>query len=92
MYLAKPLHALGVVELQFDGWAHRDETAHFLWDLLFYEPWFLGLGVLITLGALHHHRRTAGSAHMERQLVGRDKLATLAVQPSPRAVVIARSP
>ena len=58
-YVTKPLHALGVVELRFDGWAQRDETAQFLWDLLFYEPWFLGLGVLVTLAALHHHRRWA---------------------------------
>jgi hypothetical protein len=41
-YVTKPLHALGVVDLQFHGWEHRNETAQFLWDLLFYEPWFLG--------------------------------------------------
>src|ERR1700754_971072 len=39
-YITKPLDALGVVELEFHGWAHRDPTAQFLWDLLFYEPWF----------------------------------------------------
>ena len=60
-YVTKPLHALGVVDLQFHGWAQRNETAQFLWDLLFYEPWFLGLGVLVTLGAQHHHRRMGGS-------------------------------
>ena len=66
-YVTKPLHLLGVVELQFPGWAERDETGQFLWDLLFYEPWFLGLGILVTLGALQHHptraaprRRRAG--------------------------------
>ena len=41
-YVTKPLHALGVVQLQFDGWATRDEAPQFAWDLLFYEPWFLG--------------------------------------------------
>ena len=37
-YVTKPLDAVGVVELQFRGWERRDQTAQFLWDLLFYEP------------------------------------------------------
>ena len=44
--MTKPLDALDVVHLRFDGWATRNQTGQFLWDLLFYEPWFLGLGVL----------------------------------------------
>jgi hypothetical protein len=90
-YVTKPLHALGVVELRFDGWAQRDETAQFLWDLLFYEPWFLGLGVLVTLGAVHHHRRTGGSARAERRLVALTVLATLALTAFSCALVAARS-
>lgn len=90
-YVTKPLHALGVVELRFDGWAQRDETAQFLWDLLFYEPWFLGLGVLVTLGALHHHRRTGGSVRAERRLVVLTTLATLALTALSCALVAARS-
>jgi hypothetical protein len=90
-YITKPLHALGVVELRFDGWAQRDETAQFLWDLLFYEPWFLGLGVLVTLGALHHHRRTGGSARAERRLVAGTVVAALALTAFSCAVVVARN-
>jgi hypothetical protein len=90
-YVTKPLHALGVVELRFDGWAQRDETAQFLWDLLFYEPWFLGLGVLVTLGAVHHHRRTGGSARAERRLIAATVAATLALTAFSCAVVVARS-
>jgi len=90
-YVTKPLHALGVVELRFDGWAQRDETAQFLWDLMFYEPWFLGLGVLVTLGAVHHHRRTGGSARAERRLVALTVLATLALTAFSCALVAARS-
>ncbi len=90
-YVTKPLHVLGVVELRFDGWAQRDETAQFLWDLLFYEPWFLGLGVLVTLGALHHHRRTGGSARAERRLVALAVLATLALTAFSLVLVAARS-
>ena len=90
-YVTKPLHALGVVELQFDGWARRDETAQFLWDMLFYEPWFLGLGVLTTLGALHHHRRTGGSPRTERRLVVLTALTALALTAFSCALVVARS-
>ena len=89
-YVTKPLHALGVVELRFDGWAERDETAQFLWDLLFYEPWFIGLGVLATLGAVHHHRRTGGSAAGERRLIVGTAVATLAITAFAVAIVVAR--
>jgi hypothetical protein len=90
-YITKPLHAAGVVHLHFDGWAHRNETAQFLWDLCFYEPWFLGLGVLVTLGALHHYRRTGGSARGQRRLVLVTVLAALAVTAFACALVVARS-
>ena len=72
-------HALGVVDLQFHGWAHRNETAQFVWDLLFYEPWFLALGVLVTLGSLHHYRRTGGSAAGARRLGVLTVAATVAL-------------
>jgi hypothetical protein len=90
-YVTKPLHALGIVELEFEGWASRDEAAQFAWDLLFYEPWFLGLGVLVTLATLHHHRRTGGSAHGARRLVAITVAATLALTLFACALVFARS-
>ena len=90
-YVTKPLHALGVVHLRFDGWAQRNETAQFLWDLLFYEPWFLGLGILVTLGALHHHRRTGGSARGGRRLMVLTALATLVLTTFACTLVVARS-
>jgi hypothetical protein len=90
-YVTKPLHALGVVHLRFDGWAQRDETAQFLWDLLFYEPWFLGLGLLVSLGALHHHRRTGGSARDRRRLIVLTALATLALTAFSCTLVVLRS-
>ena len=90
-YVTKPLHALGVIELRFDGWATRDQAAQFAWDLLFYEPWFLGLGVLVTLATLHHHRRTGGSARAERRLVAVTVAATLALTLFSIALVIARN-
>jgi hypothetical protein len=90
-YVTKPLHALGVVQLEFRGWASRDEAAQFAWDLLFYEPWFLGLGVLVTLATLHHYRRTGGSARGARRLVAITVAATLALTLFACALVIARS-
>ena len=90
-YVTKPLHALGVVELRFDGWAQRDERAQFLWDLLFYEPWFVGLGVLVTLATLHHHDRTGGTIEARRRLLIVTALATLVLTALACAVVVARS-
>jgi hypothetical protein len=89
--VTKPLHALGVIELQFRGWATRDEAGQFAWDLLFYEPWFLGLGVLVTLGALHHHRRTGGAAHTARRLAWLTVAGVLVLSASACAIAVARS-
>ena len=90
-YVTKPLHAVGVVELRFDGWAQRDETAQFLWDLLFYEPWFLGVGVLTTLAAVHHHRRTGGSVRAERRLIVLTALGALVLTVFACTLVVVRS-
>ncbi len=78
-YVTKPLHVLGVIDLEFRGWAELDVDALILWDLLFYEPWFLGLGVLVTLGTLHHFRRTGGSPEGARRLLVATATATLAL-------------
>jgi hypothetical protein len=45
----------------------------------FYEPWFLGLGILVTLGTLHHHRRTGASARGARRLLLAAAAGTLAI-------------
>ena len=90
-YVTKPLHALGVIHLEFDGWASRDEAAQFAWDLLFYEPWFLGLGVLVTLATLHHYRRTGGSGRTERRLVATTAAATLLLTLFSTTLAVARS-
>jgi hypothetical protein len=78
-YITKTLHLLGVIDLEFRGWAELDDDALFLWDLLFYEPWFLGLGVLVTLGTVHHFRRTGGSPEGALRLLAVTAAATLAL-------------
>ena len=87
-YVTKPLHALNVIQIDFPGQRDLDETSMFLWDLLFYEPWFLGLGVLTTLGALHHHDRTGGSRIGTRGLLAYTAVATLVIWTYALVVVI----
>ena len=91
-YVTKPLHAFGVLELRFDGWAQRDQTAQFLWDLLFYEPWFLVLGVLVSLAAVHHHRRCGGTPRGETRLMLLTALVTLALTAFSCTLVVVRTP
>jgi hypothetical protein len=88
-YVTKPLHLLGVIDLEFRGWARLDEDALILWDLLFYEPWFLGLGVLVTLGTLHHFRRTGGSPEGARRLLAVTATATLALAAYSTSLLVA---
>jgi hypothetical protein len=90
-YVTKPLDLLGVIDMEFSGWAKRDDGAQALWDLLFYEPWFMGLGLLVTLAALHHHRRTGGSELAGRRLIAATAAATLALTAVACAMVIARA-
>ncbi len=87
-YVTKPLHALNVIQIDFPGQRDLDETSMFLWDLLFYEPWFLGLGVLTTLGALHHHDRTGGSRIGTRGLLAYTVVMTLVIWTYALVVVI----
>jgi Protein of unknown function (DUF3995) len=92
-YVTKPLQLLGVVDLdlQARGWATLDEGKLIAWDLLFYEPWFLALGVLVTLGALHHHRRTGGTDRGRRRLIALTAAGTIALTTVASAMVIAGS-
>jgi hypothetical protein len=89
-YVTKPLDLLGVIQLDFPGWAELDKGALIRWDLLFYEPWFLGLGVLVTLGTLHHYRRTGGSDRGARRLLGATVAATLALTAVGCGLIVAR--
>jgi len=87
-YITKPLHLAGVVELEFPGWKTFDEDKAIAWDLLFYEPWFLALGLLTIAGALHHHRRTGGSDTARRRLIALTAAGTLALTALATALVV----
>jgi hypothetical protein len=78
-YVTKVMHLLGIIDLDFRGWDHLDEGKLIAWDLLFYEPWFLGLGVLVTLGTMHHYRRTGGSRRGAYRLAWTAVAATTAM-------------
>ncbi len=77
-----------MADLQIQGWKTLDEGEAFAWDLLFYEPWFLALGLLTTAGALHHHRRTGGSDTARRRLIALTAAATLALTALASAMVL----
>jgi hypothetical protein len=78
-YVTKPLDLLGVVDLELRGWVEVNEHALIAWDLLFYEPWFLALGVLVVRGVLHHHRRMGGSPEAGRRMLTLTALGTVAL-------------
>ena len=87
-YVTKSLDLLDVVDLHYRGWKTLDEGHLIAWDLLFYEPWFLALGVLVTAGTIHHHRRTGGSRRAGRRLVAATAAATLALTAIACAMVL----
>jgi hypothetical protein len=87
-YVTKPLHLLGVIDLQFRGWKTLEEGHMIAWDLLFYEPWFLALGLSVTAGAVYHHRRTGGSANARRRLITATAGGTLALTALSCALIV----
>jgi hypothetical protein len=90
-YVTKPLDVLGLIDLELRGWETLDKGKLIAWDLLFYEPWFLALGVLVTLGALHHHRRTGGTDRGRRRLIALTAAGTIALTAIASAMVIVGS-
>ncbi|WP_316571470.1 DUF3995 domain-containing protein [Neobacillus sp. YIM B06451] len=52
--ITKSLHLAGIITIQFTGWTSLDVHSLALWSLLFYEPWFLIMGILSGLTASHY--------------------------------------
>ncbi|MBS4196029.1 DUF3995 domain-containing protein [Lederbergia citri] len=52
--LTKSLFLAGVITINFPGWAELNPHSLALWDLFFYEPWFLIMGLLAGLAAAHY--------------------------------------
>ncbi|MBO1005101.1 DUF3995 domain-containing protein [Pseudogracilibacillus auburnensis] len=52
--ITKALHLAGVITMHFPGWKVLDVHRLVLWDLFFYEPWFIIMGILSALAALHY--------------------------------------
>ncbi|MCM3766451.1 DUF3995 domain-containing protein [Neobacillus niacini] len=52
--ITKAFHLAGVITLHFNGWVSLDVHSLVLWSLLFYEPWFLTMGILSGLTAAHY--------------------------------------
>lgn len=52
--ITKMLFLAGAIPLRLQGWAEVDMHQLALWDLFFYEPWFLVMGILAGLTAAHY--------------------------------------
>lgn len=69
--ITKTLALLGLMEIPYpDSWLTLDETASAWWDLLFYEPWFLVMGVLLFLAARRYLLDIARHAVVRAVTVG----------------------
>lgn len=52
--ITKVLHLLGAITIHFSGWSVIDIHGLIIWDILFYEPWFIVMGVLASLAAWNY--------------------------------------
>ncbi|EKN67591.1 hypothetical protein BABA_12705 [Neobacillus bataviensis LMG 21833] len=52
--ITKALLLVDVITIHFTGWISLDVHSLALWDLLFYEPWFVIMGILSGLTASHY--------------------------------------
>ncbi|WHY87168.1 DUF3995 domain-containing protein [Neobacillus novalis] len=68
--ITKALLLAGVITIHFTGWISLDVHSLALWDLLFYEPWFVIMGILSGLTAAHFTQTSGISlAAFRRSLV-----------------------
>lgn len=52
--ITKAMLLAGVITINFPGWTVVDVHSLAIWDLLFYEPWFVIMGILAGLTASHY--------------------------------------
>ncbi|MEC0175087.1 DUF3995 domain-containing protein [Paenibacillus favisporus] len=52
--ITKFLHLVGAITIHFPGWNVIDIHGLIIWDLLFYEPWFIVMGILASLAAWNY--------------------------------------
>jgi len=52
--LTKAFFLSGIITIDFPGWIQLNTQSLALWDLFFYEPWFLIMGLLAGLSAVHY--------------------------------------
>ncbi|MBB6669513.1 DUF3995 domain-containing protein [Cohnella nanjingensis] len=52
--ITKSLHLAGFITMEFDSWIDLDVRSLALWDLGFYEPWFVIMGILSSLTGVHY--------------------------------------
>lgn len=52
--LTKTLFLIDIININFPGWETLDSHSLALWDLFFYEPWFIIMGLFTALAAAHY--------------------------------------
>lgn len=65
--VTKALFLAGAVPIELEGWVVVDMHSLALWDLVFYEPWFLMMGVLAGLTAAHYAMASGVSQYAFRR-------------------------
>ncbi|MCQ6264702.1 DUF3995 domain-containing protein [Fictibacillus sp. WQ 8-8] len=66
-FITKALDLAGMMTIHFQGWEVVDVHRLILWDMLFYEPWFIVIGVLAGMAAFHY----AQASSMPRSVIRR---------------------
>ncbi|SFJ39928.1 hypothetical protein SAMN02799624_04309 [Paenibacillus sp. UNC496MF] len=56
--ITKILYLAGIITIQIPGWIELDVRGLILWDLLFYEPWFIVMGILAGMAAWNYAKDT----------------------------------
>ncbi|MFE4632987.1 hypothetical protein ACFRJ1_06365 [Streptomyces sp. NPDC056773] len=73
------LELCGAIEVNYpDDWATLNVTSMNLWNILFYEPWFVAMGVCL-LGSARRYLRDTGSAEDVIDRVRRVTVALIGV-------------
>lgn len=68
--LTKILDLTGVITVEIsEAWVTRDRVAGDLWEIFFYEPWFLAMGACLVLSGLQY-ARDSGVSRRAVRIVG----------------------
>jgi len=73
--VTKILHLAGIITIHFPGWIVLDARGLILWDLLFYEPRFIVMGMLASIAAWNY----AGNSKISLRILRRSAILYVCV-------------